>query len=80
MTSTTIKQDTLPSESEYDDFLQVFKGLPIVYYNNIDNCRRQYNSNEEVTIHEGAAGYPYDSSRGKAALAETSQEVEQLLP
>jgi hypothetical protein len=31
-------------------------------------------------LYEGAAGYPYDSSRGKAAPPETSQEVEQLLP
>ncbi len=26
-----------------------------------------------------AAGYPYDSSRGKAALTRTSQELEQML-
>jgi hypothetical protein len=30
-------------------------------------------------VHERAAGYPYDSSRGKAARPGTSQELEHML-
>ena len=35
--------------------------------------------NERIGFHEGAAGYPYDSSRGKAAQRGTSGNIEHLL-
>ena len=34
---------------------------------------------EEKAFHERAAGYPYDSSRGKAAHTGTSQTLEHML-